>query len=103
MNTEEKKPKKIRRGRGEGSVWQLKDGTRCGQLPMGGSRRHRKRRTFHARTKQELLDKLASGRTKQIEGLLPDPSSLTIEQYLDHWTKTLRGAGTIAGSTADGY
>src|ERR1700693_5665094 len=90
-----------RRGRGEGAIWQLDDGTWCGQISLGGSGRRRKRKNYRAATKQKLIDAMAGGRVRQSAGNLAAPSSATVGEYLTHWLTTIRTA--VAGSTADSY
>lgn len=95
---------KSRRSRsryGEGSVWQRADGSWRGQVSVGTGK-FRKRRYYQGDSKQSIIDQIARGRTQQIDGTLPEQSSMTVEQYLTHWLETIR-AGTVAGSTADSY
>src|SRR5579872_4661017 len=96
------KSNRKRRGRGEGAVWQLADGTWCGQISMGGTGKHRKRRNFRGTTKQELVDAMAGGRTRQVSGTLPEPSAMTAGEFLTHWLTTTV-ARSVEASTAESY
>lgn len=71
----------MRRGNGEGSVYQEKDGRWCAvvSLPTGG------RKKFHARSRQEAADKLLAARRTVADGLpLPDQRQ-TVGDLLTTW------------------
>ena len=71
----------MRRGNGEGSVYQEKDGRWCAviSLPTGG------RKKYHARTRQEAAEKLLAARRTLSDGLpLPDRRQ-TVGDLLSTW------------------
>lgn len=81
-----------RRGRGEGSVFQRKDGTWCAVLNVGydGSGK-RRRRWIYGEEKAEVLEKLARLRVQALTGDLGEPQRLRVGQFLDLWlTDTAR-------------
>jgi len=96
-----KKPKS-RRGRGEGAISQRANGRWYGQLSMGGRGAARKRVTVSGKSKAEVVDKMARARAGQLDGTLPEPSAMTVGQWLTHWEKTVRDSG-VAISSADYY
>jgi integrase len=98
----ERRTKKSRRGRGEGTVWQRPDGRWCAQISQGYVAGKRKRRTIFGDTKQGVLDEVARFRSRQIEGSLPEPSTMTVEGFLERWMAS-SGGESVAGSTAASY
>jgi len=93
---------KARRGKGEGTVWQLPSGEWAGQISLGSPGGKRKRLTIRGRTKGEVINQLAKRRSSQLDGQLPDPSILTVEKFMQHWLDTAC-ARSVAGSTLDSY
>lgn len=74
-----------RRGRGEGSIFQRKDGTWCSSFSAGyGTDGKRRRRDVYGKTKKEVQDKL---RDAQQSGFT-ETSRMTISQFLDHWLES---------------
>lgn len=76
-----------RRGRGEGSFRQRKDGLWEARFYFNG-----KRYSLYAATKGELLEKVARVKGEIVLGYRIDPVSITVDEYLDAWlaTKDLR-------------
>jgi integrase len=79
-----------KRGHGEGSVYQLADGTWRAALsiPMeqGGGRR-----SFRGQTRQEVQRKLAAGRRALEDGALPlGDARQTVGEYLASWLEATR-------------
>ena len=71
----------MRRGNGEGSIYQEKDGRWCAvvSLPSGG------RKKFHARSYQEASDKLLAARRLVVDGIpIPDQTQ-TVGEFLTSW------------------
>lgn len=100
---------KSRRGRGEGAVWNRKgkDGKTIiawyAQVSMGfDSEGKRIRRTIKSDTKAGVLDELSRLRTRQVEGTLPEPSKITVAQFLDDWMQK-SGDASVSGSTGASY
>lgn len=81
-----------RRGRGEGSVFQRKDGTWCAVLNVGYDGNGKRRRGWiYGDTKAEVLEKFARFRVQTLNGDLGEPQHLKLGQFLDLWlTDTAR-------------
>jgi integrase len=92
MTTEDKqqrKKKRARRGRGEGSIFQRGDGQWVGSISLGYTETGRRnRRTVYGATKQEVLDELDRLRTDARVGSLPDAGGMTVGQLLDRWLQS---------------
>src|SRR4051794_22495920 len=87
-----------RRGRGEGSIYQRADGKHCASVSLGyDGKGKRKRRTIYGVTKQEVAQKLRKLQTAADSGHLPDPSALTLGQFLPTWLAAIKG--TVAAHT----
>jgi integrase len=90
--------KRKRRGHGEGGVYQREsDGRWVGSVTVGRTPEGKqKRRVVYGATKQEVLAKLREVQSLHAAGTLADPSALTVEGWLRHWSetvgKTKRGA-----------
>lgn len=80
----------MKRGHGEGSVYQITDGTWRASLTMpmgqGGGRR-----SFRAKTRQEVLRKLAAAKRAVEDGALPlGDARQTVGDYLASWLQAMR-------------
>ena len=73
-----------KRGNGEGSVYQRKDGRWVGQylvyLPSGPRYRY-----IYARTRKEAADKLTEAMADRNKGVVFDDENLTVSGFLDIW------------------
>lgn len=91
MTTPKRETRK-RRGRGEGSIHQRKDGRWCAVLSLGfgaeGDRVVRKRRTVYGKTKQAVQAKLANLAGAKADGTLSQPSKLTVQGFIKEWMGT---------------
>lgn len=76
-----------RRGHGEGAVYKRQDGRWTAVLELGFQGETRKRQSYYGRTKREVLDKLAEGRTKLMAGLPVGQSTQTVGDFLDIWLR----------------
>lgn len=75
-----------RRGRGEGSIFQRKDGRWVGRVSLGrGGDGRRKQRTVYGRTKAQVQQKLLAIQQHASEGTLADINKAALSQYLSHW------------------
>lgn len=77
-----------RRGRGEGSIYQLADGTWRGIIDLGRSAQGRRRRKWvRANTKAKALEEM---RRLSLDPLLAnvDAKRYTLGEYLDHWLQS---------------
>jgi integrase len=79
-----------RRGKGEGSIYQLKSGPRSGlwrgYVHTGtDDEGHPIRKTFSGRTRPEVAAKIADALYQQKHGTLPAPSNESVAAYLTRW------------------
>lgn len=75
-----------RRGRGEGSIQQRKDGLWAAVLTVGYDERgKRKRRSVYGKTKQEVMEKLSRLQGEVVAGTLTEVSAETIADFLQRW------------------
>jgi integrase len=88
-----------RRGRGEGSITQGKDGRWVGRLTyyVDGER---KRKPFYGHTRQEAARKLTAALKEQQDGLPVSNDRQTVAQFMASW---LDGRHTLKDSTRDSY
>ncbi len=70
-----------RRGHGEGSVYQRKDGRWVASMSLEG----RKRKDFYGETKKEVLDQLKTALYQQQQGTLMTGPRQTVANFLTHW------------------
>src|SRR5215469_8952638 len=70
-----------RRGHGEGSIYQRKDGRWAASITL----ENRKRKTFYGRTRKEVQEKLNAALHEKIQGLLATGPQQSLKLYLDQW------------------
>jgi len=75
-----------RRNRGLGAVFLRADGRWEGQIRIGGGRR----RSFYARTRGDLVRKLADARWALGEGLPVSAGTQSLRAYLEYWLMVCR-------------
>ncbi len=92
---------RARRGRGESSIYQRKDGRWVGEYAQGYINGKRQRRFVYAKTKAEVDKLLLKLKMDALAGTLVRPIRETVEIYLNGWIKI--GATTWAGSTLEAY
>ena len=74
-----------RRGRGEGSIYQRKDGLWCAQVTTGYSATGKQqRKTVYGESKKEVQEKLLKEQQRILQGL-PEPSDMTLSVCVDYW------------------
>lgn len=74
-----------RRGHGEGSIYQRKDGTWCAVVDLGYIGGKRRRKSFYGPTRKDVAEKLKIAlREKQLGGNLA-PERQTVAQFLTRW------------------
>jgi len=88
----EKKQK--RRGHGEGSIYQRKDGRWGATISLENG----KRKTLYGKTRKEVADKLNTALQEQKQGLLITGPSQTVANYLQYWLEKVHKT-TIKEST----
>jgi integrase len=70
-----------RRGHGEGSIYQRKDGRWAASLTL----ENRKRKTFYGKTRKEVQEKLKVALHEQQQGTLATGSQQTLKAHLERW------------------
>lgn len=84
------KPKKQRRGRGEGSITQRTDGRWSGRIDLGfDANGKRIRKEVYGRTRKEAHEKLQDLIAEHRSGMLATPSKIKVGDYLDEWLETI--------------
>lgn len=84
------------RGRGEGSIYQRRDGRWCAAVSVDG-----RRRAFYGPTRAEAYRKLREA-LRAVEDGLPAPSAETLAAYLRAWLKGCQSRG-LRQSTLEDY
>lgn len=77
-----------RRGSGEGSIYQRKDGRWAASISLGGL----KRKTIYAKTRREVQDLLHKALHEQKQGLLVTGPRQPLKQYLKQWLEEIHKA-----------
>ena len=75
-----------KRGKGEGSVSQRKDGCWEARLTLSDGRR----KSFYGKTRQEVTRRLAAAQADQAKGLPVAAEKQTVEQYLSSWLEVMK-------------
>lgn len=91
-----------KRGNGEGTVFQRKDGRWQGQVsvPSNGLRKGT-RRTVYGKTQREVLDKMQTCREQDAQGLVAAGRSLTVAQYGRLWLDGTKRAEVARGHNSE--
>ena len=75
-----------RRGNGEGSIYKRQDGRWVGQYTaytaMGPKSRY-----IYGKTRQAVAEKLARAISERDSGLVFEPGTLTVAEYMDRWLR----------------
>lgn len=91
-----------RRGRGEGSIYQLKDGSWAGSISLGyDAQGKRIRPSVYGKTKKEVQAKLHKLRGDALSGLPVNPETLTVDQHFEDWFRVK--ANEVKGTTLTNY
>lgn len=90
-----------RRGQGEGSLYQRKDGRWAATLDLGWRDGKRIRRSLYAPTRREVVEKLKAARRAIDAGLTPTSDRMTVAAYLTDWLDATRA--TVRPSTWTRY
>lgn len=94
--------RRTKRGQGEGGLYQRGDGVWVASVSLGMENGRRRRRVVYGRTKTEAKQKLQALLAElQTKGALPDPTKLTLGEYLDQWAQS--AASTVRASTMESY
>ncbi len=70
-----------RRGHGEGTIFQRKDGRWTASMTLEDG----KRKTFYGKTRKEVQEKLRVALHEQKQGILVTGPQQTVKQYLEQW------------------
>jgi len=70
-----------RRGHGEGSIYQRKDGRWAASVTLEG----RKRKTYYGKTRREVQEQLKIALHEQQQGVLVAGPQQKVEQFVTHW------------------
>ena len=77
-----------RRGNGEGSIYQRKDGRWVSAVHLGYRDGKRLRRRIYGATRKEVQEELTKALRSQQIGLPVESERLTLEAWLTRWLKT---------------
>jgi integrase len=92
-----------RRGSGEGSIFQRKDGLWQASLELGkGPNGKRQRKTLYGNTKRQVLAKLGVEQEALRKGLSTSGPEMTVGAWLDKWLDSLEPTG-LKASTVRNY
>jgi integrase len=70
-----------KRGHGEGSIYQRKDGRWTASITL----EDRKRKTFYGKTRKEVQELLKNALHQQQQGTLATGPQQTVKQFLEQW------------------
>lgn len=83
------KPKRSRRGKGEGSICQRSDGLWMARIDVGcDATGKRKRRCVYGKTKKAVADELTKLANEKLDGTLVSDTQITVEQFMTTWLDT---------------
>lgn len=94
----QKARKKTRRGHGEGSIYQRKDGRWSGHITLENG----KRKLFYGKTRKEVQDKVNDALYEQKQGTLTTGKQQSMKQFLNYWLEDVHKP-TIRVGTYIGY
>jgi integrase len=80
-----------RRGNGEGSIYQRKDGRWTATITLEGER-GRRRKSFYGKTRKEVQEQLKIALREQQQGMLIATPQQTVEQFLAQWLEDHKAA-----------
>lgn len=92
-----RKTKPRKRANGDGSIFQLKDGSWRAVVSCGIVNGKRIRRTRKARTRDAAKEALAD-LMKEVGGVLPPPSAITIAEWMADWIEAMRASNASDNS-----
>lgn len=76
---------KRRRGHGEGSIYQRKDGQWVGSISLGHEGGRRRRKTVYGKSRREVQEKVTKLRYQQHRGLPVADDRRPLADFLDEW------------------
>ena len=98
------KPRKPRRSRGDGSIYQRADGlwVVAVELPPGPDGKRRSKRAT-SKSRNGAVAKLRTLQADLAAGRVPTSPSTTVERWLQHWATDILPGRNVKPSTIDGY
>ena len=91
-----------RRGRGEGGIYQRKDGLWVGSVSLGQDAEGRRiRKDVYGKTKKEVREKLQKLQQDAMNGLPVKAENLTVDQHFEDWFRAK--AGNVKATTLTNY
>jgi len=90
-----------KRGHGEGTIYQRKDGRWAAQATIGYNDGKPKRVTYYGKTRKEVLDKLDKARGEMRSGTFAEPSKGTLGEWLYRWLDVYKKPNMRLGTYAN--
>lgn len=87
-----------KRGHGEGTIYQRKDGRWAASITL----ENRRRKTFYSKTRKEVQEKLRVALNEQKQGILSTGPQQTMKQFLEQWLEEVHRPSIRIG-TYKGY
>jgi len=87
-----------KRGHGEGTIYQRKDGRWVASITL----ENRRRKTFYSKTRKEVQEKLRVALNEQKQGILSTGPQQTMKQFLEQWLEEVHKPSIRIG-TYKGY
>ena len=78
------------RGKGEGSIYQRKDGRWAASITIGWENGKRRRKAFYGKTRQAVATKLTTALKARQDGLPLPGERQTVGDYLDGWIEIVK-------------
>lgn len=95
--------RKRRRGQGEGSIYQRKNGYWAAQATVGYHADGTPiKKTFSGKNRKDVLDKLTAALGEKQKGIIIEPNRVTVSEWLDTWLKDYK-KNTLRPTTWDSY
>jgi hypothetical protein len=79
-----------RRGKGEGSIYQRKDGLWVGQYRIDTDL-GQKTKYIYTKTRKDAAKKLTAALAERDKGIFYDSESLTLQEFLSRWLDSIEG------------
>lgn len=74
------------RGKGEGTITKLKNGTYCGRITVGYDENGKqKRKAFYAKTRREVQERMDAAKVELQKGTYIELSNITLSEWVDVW------------------
>lgn len=86
-----------KKGSGQGSIFRTASGKWRGQILIGG-----KRRSFTAKTKSEVAEKMAAAKVDYMRGTFVSSEDINFKEFAEMWLKTVKEP-VVSESTLIGY